>query len=96
MSVKITEDDFDIALEHEQLKSRDAGAIVTFTGYSFLLVLARQESQIQSRDGATETERRHRPDAHHGAYRYSQSHRHVVGFRLARARNYNRHRVLDP
>ena len=32
MSVKITEDDFDIALEHEQLKSRDAGAIVTFTG----------------------------------------------------------------
>ena len=32
MSVKITEDDFDIALEHEKLKSRDAGAIVTFTG----------------------------------------------------------------
>ena len=32
MSVRITEDDFDIALEHEKLKSRDAGAIVTFTG----------------------------------------------------------------
>ena len=32
MSVKITEDDFDIALEHEKLRSRDAGAIVTFTG----------------------------------------------------------------
>jgi len=30
MSVRITEDDFDIALEHEKLKSRDAGAIVTF------------------------------------------------------------------
>jgi len=32
MSVKITEDDFDIALVHEKRKSRDAGAIVTFTG----------------------------------------------------------------
>ena len=32
MSVRITEDDFDIALEHEKLKSRDSGAIVTFTG----------------------------------------------------------------
>ena len=32
MSVRITEDDFDIAQEHEQLKSADAGAIVTFTG----------------------------------------------------------------
>ena len=32
MSVRIIEDDFDIALEHEKLKSRDAGAIVTFTG----------------------------------------------------------------
>ena len=32
MSVRITEDDFDIALEHEKLKSPDAGAIVTFTG----------------------------------------------------------------
>ena len=32
MSVRITEDDFDIALEHEKLKSLDSGAIVTFTG----------------------------------------------------------------
>lgn len=32
MSVRISEDDFDIAAEHEVLKSSDAGAIVTFTG----------------------------------------------------------------
>ena len=32
MSVRITEDDFDIAAEHEALKSPDVGAIVTFTG----------------------------------------------------------------
>ena len=32
MSVRITEDDFDIAEEHEQLKSEAVGAIVTFTG----------------------------------------------------------------
>jgi len=32
MNVIITEDDFDIASEHERLKSLDAGAIVTFTG----------------------------------------------------------------
>ena len=32
MSVRISEDDFDIAAEHEALKSSDAGAIVTFTG----------------------------------------------------------------
>ena len=32
MTVRITEDDFDIKAEHEALKSPDAGAIVTFTG----------------------------------------------------------------
>ena len=32
MDVIITEDDFDIAAEHEKLKSADVGAIVTFTG----------------------------------------------------------------
>ena len=32
MTVRITEDDFDILAEHEALKSPDAGAIVTFTG----------------------------------------------------------------
>ena len=32
MTVRITEDDFDIMAEHEALKSPDAGAIVTFTG----------------------------------------------------------------
>ena len=32
MVVRITEDDFDIAAEHEKLKSVTAGAIVTFTG----------------------------------------------------------------
>ena len=32
MAVRITEDDFDIAAEHEKLKSSTAGAIVTFTG----------------------------------------------------------------
>ena len=32
MFVRITEDDFDIAAEHEKLKSVTAGAIVTFTG----------------------------------------------------------------
>ena len=32
MVVRITEDDFDIAAEHEKLKSSTAGAIVTFTG----------------------------------------------------------------
>ena len=32
MSVRITKDDFDISQEHEQLKSKAAGAIVTFTG----------------------------------------------------------------
>lgn len=32
MSVLITEDDFDVALQHERLKSAKAGAIVTFTG----------------------------------------------------------------
>ena len=29
MTVRITEDDFDIKAEHEALKSADAGAIVT-------------------------------------------------------------------
>jgi len=32
MVVRITEDDFDIAAEHQKLKSVTAGAIVTFTG----------------------------------------------------------------
>ena len=32
MVVRITEDDFDIAVEHQKLKSVTAGAIVTFTG----------------------------------------------------------------
>ena len=32
MVVRITEDDFEIAVEHEKLKSSTAGAIVTFTG----------------------------------------------------------------
>ena len=32
MVVSITEDDFDIAAEHQKLKSVTAGAIVTFTG----------------------------------------------------------------
>ena len=32
MGVRITEQDFNIAKEHESLKSADAGAIVTFTG----------------------------------------------------------------
>ena len=32
MIVRITEDDFDIAAEHEKLKSPTTGAIVTFTG----------------------------------------------------------------
>ncbi len=32
MTIRITEDDFDIKAEHEALKSPDAGAIVTFTG----------------------------------------------------------------
>ena len=32
MSVVITEDDFDIAAEHNKLKSASVGAIVTFTG----------------------------------------------------------------
>ena len=32
MTVRFTEDDFDIMAEHEALKSPDAGAIVTFTG----------------------------------------------------------------
>ena len=32
MSVVITEDDFDIATEHNKLKSASVGAIVTFTG----------------------------------------------------------------
>jgi len=32
MVVRITEDDFDIASEHQKLKSVTAGAIVTFTG----------------------------------------------------------------
>ena len=32
MTVRITEDDFDIRAEHEALKSLYAGAIVTFTG----------------------------------------------------------------
>ena len=32
MSVRITEEDFDVAYEHQQLKSSKAGAIVTFTG----------------------------------------------------------------
>ena len=32
MSVVITEDDFDIAAEHDSLKSSSSGAIVTFTG----------------------------------------------------------------
>ena len=32
MSVVITEDDFDIAAEHNKLKSESVGAIVTFTG----------------------------------------------------------------
>ena len=32
MSVVITEDDFDIAAEHNKLKSASVGALVTFTG----------------------------------------------------------------
>ena len=32
MSVVITEDDFDIAAEHDKLKAASVGAIVTFTG----------------------------------------------------------------
>jgi molybdopterin synthase catalytic subunit len=32
MSVVITEDDFDIAVEHDKLKAASVGAIVTFTG----------------------------------------------------------------
>ena len=32
MTVRITEDDFDIKAEHDALKSADTGAIVTFTG----------------------------------------------------------------
>ena len=32
MSVVVTEDDFDIAAEHNRLKSASVGAIVTFTG----------------------------------------------------------------
>ena len=32
MSVVITEDDFDIAAEHDKLKASSVGAIVTFTG----------------------------------------------------------------
>ena len=32
MSVVITEDDFDIAVEHDKLKTASVGAIVTFTG----------------------------------------------------------------
>ena len=32
MSVRITEDDFDIAGGHEKVESRDTGAIVPFTG----------------------------------------------------------------
>ena len=32
MSVVITEEDFDLAAEHDKLKSSSVGAIVTFTG----------------------------------------------------------------
>ncbi|MBT6567203.1 MAG: molybdenum cofactor biosynthesis protein MoaE, partial [Candidatus Puniceispirillum sp.] len=32
MDVRITEADFDIAAEHDALKARAVGAIVTFTG----------------------------------------------------------------